>query len=71
MASLYVLTRDKLEQVRAILASDALFDAEADHLLDLAVRRLTELDNLAEAGLSPAPQDASDTTRALMPWLRR
>lgn len=69
MASVYMLTKDKLEQVRAVLAAEALYDAEADHLLALAIRRLGELDDLAVTGLAPEPRDARRHTYALMPWL--
>lgn len=71
MTSVYLLAKDKLEQVRAALVAGPLYDAEADHLLDLAVQRLSELDNLAVTGLLPERTDSRRHTHALMPWLDR
>lgn len=71
MASVYMLAKDKLEQVRAVLAADAVYDAEADHLLALTIRRLGELDDLAVTGLAPEPRDVHRHNHALMPWLDR
>lgn len=68
MASVYMLAKDKLEQVRAALSADAIYDAEADHLLTLAIRRLGELDDLAVTGLAPKPEGTRHN-HALMPWL--
>lgn len=68
MASVYMLAKDKLEQVRAALSADAIYDAEADHLLTLTIRRLGELDDLAVTGLAPKP-DSTRHNHALMPWL--
>jgi hypothetical protein len=71
MASVYTLARDKLEQVRAILSTNASFDAEADHVLDLAIRRMTELDNLVSTGLLPEPGARPHKAHISMPWLDR
>lgn len=71
MASVYILARDKLEQVRAMLSTGASFDPEADHLFDLAIRRMVELDNLVSTGLAPEPGNQPHKAHILMPWLDR
>ncbi len=71
MASVYILAKDKLEQIRAMLGSGGFYDAEADHLISLAVRRMTELDNLASTGLAPPPAGKPHNAHILMPWLDR
>ncbi|WP_196259457.1 hypothetical protein [Pelagibacterium limicola] len=71
MASAYLLAKDKLEQARAILMAEAWFDPEADHLFELAIRRLIELDNLASTGLVGPRPERPHNALALMPWLDR
>jgi hypothetical protein len=71
MATVYILAQDKLEQVRAMLSSIASYDAEADHLLDLAIRRLSELHDLHITGLAPEPGERPHKVHISMPWLSR
>lgn len=71
MASVYILAKDKLEQVRAMLSTSAYYDSEADHLVDLAMRRMVELDNLVSTGLAPDRNRPPHKAHMLMPWLDR
>lgn len=71
MASVYLLAKDKLEQVRAVLTSATSFDPEADHILDLAIRRMAELDDLHTTGLAPDPGSRPYNVHNSMPWLGR
>lgn len=72
MPSAYLLARDNLEQARAILANDVWFDTKLDHLLDLAVSRLLELDStMADPKIHtletrPVP---TNIRHRKMPWL--
>lgn len=72
MPSAYLLARDNLEQARAILANDVWFDTRIDHLLDLAISRLLELDaTIADPKIhtrETCPVPANIRHRK-MPWL--
>lgn len=70
MPSAYLVARDNIEQVRAILANDAWFDAQVEHLLVLAISRLQELDHMVALTGEPYPGAPSrDQRRRQMPWL--
>lgn len=75
MPSAYILAKDQVEQARAILANEVWFDAQLDHLFELALVRLAQLQDVVEvpAPLHPhtisMPNAARGPRARLMPWL--
>lgn len=76
MPSAYLLAKDQIEQARAILANEVWFDPQVDHLFELALYRLQELEatTMASAPLRPVstsrplPSERQARLR-FMPWL--
>ena len=71
MPTAYLLAKDRIEQARAMLANEVWYDAGMDHLLDIALARLDELDARLSADtprITPQPPEGSPRV-SLMPWL--
>ncbi|HWJ89130.1 MAG TPA: hypothetical protein VNS12_13765 [Pelagibacterium sp.] len=74
MPSAYILAKDRIQQARAMLANDIWFDAVTDHLFEVALARLDELDAgvFDDAGKRPETLRPAMPARVrLMPWLDR
>ena len=73
MPTAYLLAKDRIEQARAMLANEVWYDAGMDHLLDVALARLDELDaKLAENPTRTPPRQPDVSPRIrLMPWLEK
>lgn len=74
MPSAYLLAKDHIEQARAMLANEVWFDAEMDHLFEVALARLNELDAKVFDDPVEMPTSLHERPRApvrtrLMPWL--
>ena len=55
MPSVYLLVRDRVEQSRAMLSGEDLFDAELDRNFSLLLERLQVLDAITVEALARAP----------------
>ncbi|HCO54715.1 hypothetical protein V6617_14385 [Pelagibacterium nitratireducens] len=73
MPTAYLLAKDRIEQARAMLANEVWYDAGMDHLLEVALARLDELDaRLTEDPPRTPPRQPEGSPRVrLMPWLEK
>lgn len=75
MPSAYILAKDQIEQARAMLANEVWFDPQLDHLFEVALFRLDELQDVVDAPVPLHPRSAVMPNAArgprtrLMPWL--
>lgn len=71
MPSAYILAKDHIEQARAMLANEVWFDAEIDHLFDVALARLDTLDEKVfdDPVEVPSGRPELPLRARVMPWL--
>ena len=74
MPSAYTLAKDQIQQARAMLANEVWFDTELDHMFEIALMRLEELDFALDEYQEPArdaaiPMAPRAPRVRMMPWL--
>ncbi|WP_404406090.1 hypothetical protein [Pelagibacterium halotolerans] len=71
MPSAYILAKDKLEQARAMMANEVWRDDQVDHMLNIAIARLIDLDKSLINGSVHCAANAAHQPIDMIAWSAR